>query len=463
MARSQSRQFHVFMQMNLEKEIDEWLKSFKEKPYKHFDLIVKSNDYMTGGKLRSDLSDPATLQTYKFWPFLRFDDKQRRFRKNLKNNLIIDEKLRPIMYASHRDSALMSFYSFLLKKNYEAKIKGAPLEKSVIAYRKIPSPLGGNKSNIDFANDIFRLLQTLDGYTVFCLDIKGYFDNINHRILKEKIKTFSSGIPKDGLDPILKAVTKYRYVYKRDAAKALGNKAWSNPKKYNRQIRDSGLIHHNLKGHGIPQGSPISDILSNIYLYDFDIEVCKLVSAFTYGFYFRYCDDIILAVPKRDARKIYETICEKITESKVDIKKEKTEAFCVDAKKNIFNDITSEFVEEYQKHREFLQYLGFDINLKAIKIRSGTIAGMYRRAARVYYGRHKNMAPRNCFGRYDYLNRSDRRLGGGLPIHQTRKIKKGMKKRFCKAANDIQKNHFQQLIKTEVVKTNHKNIDNQKP
>ena len=44
------------------------------------------------------------------------------------------------------------------------------------------------------------------------------------------------------------------------------------------------------KRYGIPQGSPMSAILSNIYMLDFDKYCCELANNFG-GIYRRYCDD----------------------------------------------------------------------------------------------------------------------------------------------------------------------------
>lgn len=56
------------------------------------------------------------------------------------------------------------------------------------------------------------------------------------------------------------------------------------------------LIEVNKKPYGIPQGSPISDLLANFYLLEFDGEVADRVAALG-GRYFRYSDDILIVVP----------------------------------------------------------------------------------------------------------------------------------------------------------------------
>ncbi len=60
------------------------------------------------------------------------------------------------------------------------------------------------------------------------------------------------------------------------------------------------LIDKNEEPFGIPQGSPISDILANMYMFEFDKAIFASVSR-ARGFYFRYLDDIIIIVPGGDA------------------------------------------------------------------------------------------------------------------------------------------------------------------
>ncbi len=56
------------------------------------------------------------------------------------------------------------------------------------------------------------------------------------------------------------------------------------------------LFINNKGQKGIPQGSPISALLSNIYMLEFDVLVKEKIMECK-GSYFRYCDDILCIIP----------------------------------------------------------------------------------------------------------------------------------------------------------------------
>lgn len=71
---------------------------------------------------------------------------------------------------------------------------------------------------------------------------------------------------------------------------------------YRKKIVANGLVKKNdyQDSHipqGIPQGSPISDILANIYMLDFDAEMATLVAKYD-AYYRRYSDDILWICPE---------------------------------------------------------------------------------------------------------------------------------------------------------------------
>ena len=56
------------------------------------------------------------------------------------------------------------------------------------------------------------------------------------------------------------------------------------------------IIEKHYKPYGIPQGAPISDLLANLYLLDFDIAISAKANL-AGGRYYRYSDDIFIIIP----------------------------------------------------------------------------------------------------------------------------------------------------------------------
>lgn len=289
--------------MDLFKEFDNWLdeqesiqKHSKKcfigcRSYGHFDSKIGIKRCRKDKGLRQEICNPLCLKRHKFWPFIRQDQKTRRYTQDIEKRIKVKVKLRKIMYASHTDAIILSFYASLLKKNYEKVISGTLAHESVIGYRRIPLTKHRNKSNIDFSKDVFEIIRTAHDSVLFCIDIKDFFGNIGHRKLHNSVMHFSRNIPKENLRLVVKNVSNYRYVFRDDVEKRLGKDAqkWIDSRRYNELIRDTNLIHKNKQRKGIPQGSPMSDILANIYLYDFDVWLAEEISQYQ-GIYRRYFD-----------------------------------------------------------------------------------------------------------------------------------------------------------------------------
>jgi hypothetical protein len=228
---------------------------------------------------------------------------------------------------------------------------------------------------------------------------------MNHKLIKEKWADLlgCESLPV-GHYTVYKNITKYRYVFLHDALIRLkyghlegGKFVYSkNSKRYGilcdakafREKIDSktnSLVHKNKSGKGIPQGSPISDILANLYLESFDRKLLDELGTYEFGHYRRYSDDILIVCPVDKAEKIYEFAIESIKDELLKIKPSKSEGVVIDSKAKTVKDITHQLTghdEHLHSAREAFQYLGFEIDANDMHIRSGTIAGHYRRALR---------------------------------------------------------------------------------
>ncbi|MDR0957170.1 MAG: reverse transcriptase/maturase family protein [Candidatus Nomurabacteria bacterium] len=390
--------------MNYEKEFGLWLekesvaelsrankphgKNFVgERPYPHFDNKIGIKQLQNKkNKLRQEIIDSDKLAQHSFWPLIRRDQLKRQYKKGDDKKKESKMKNRPIMFASHHDSCIYAFFASLLREKYESRILNTSLNDSVIGYRRIPisQNLQTNKSNIDFANEIFRTIKTRDNFAVICLDIKGFFDSMNHRKIRDSIcDILDVGELPKSFKIVLCVIMKYRYIsYSRKLNKIISSRKVSDSL-HEAIGKNEIAILKNKYARGIPQGSPISDILANIYLYNFDKKMTEKISAWGGALYRRYSDDILLLVPLNKAKEIYEYARAEIEKEKVKIGKDKTEIYKISLADNKIFDITSQYESGYKKNRKRIQYLGFEFDLQNIIERPGTVEKNYRRAKKI--------------------------------------------------------------------------------
>ncbi|WP_233458137.1 reverse transcriptase domain-containing protein [Arsenophonus endosymbiont of Apis mellifera] len=121
------------------------------------------------------------------------------------------------------------------------------------------------------------------------------------------------------------------------------------------------MITPNKTNFGIPQGSPISALLSNIYMLNFDIEMNNYVSLLG-GVYFRYCDDMLFIVPSHEKNNVADEAQKRLLKLKVSLNTKKTEI--------------RKFVATPSKIKcdKPLQYLGFIFDGDNIFLRSSSLS-----------------------------------------------------------------------------------------
>lgn len=149
-------------------------------------------------------------------------------------------------------------------------------------------------------NIVQQRIRSNNSCSAIAIDITGYFDNIDHSILKEKWHKIL-GLPVLPIDQykVFRSLTKYSYISKNSILKHFQidldkcDKHWQSlldlipdsiagstfKDKFN-LLRKRKLIVTNkekvnktdgtIEHRGIPQGSVMSAVLSNIYLIDFD-------------------------------------------------------------------------------------------------------------------------------------------------------------------------------------------------
>lgn len=247
--------------------------------------------------------------------------------------------------------------------------------------------------------------------SAIAFDIEKYFDEIDHSILKERWKSTlqSSKLPNDHY-AIYKSLTKFSYV-DRDLIfkkfKINGNSKKNgiyricNPNEFRDIVRKNKYIVTNSQKKGIPQGSPISGLLSNIYLLNFDIELHR-ISQYFGASYLRYCDDILIICKEDDELFFKNIILAQLYKHKL----------CANNKKTVTRHFS--ILDNTVTCDNPLQYLGFIFNGKQTTIRSSSynrflhkmrngveLARQTRRKYNVIRN-SKEQSPRAIYRRYIY-------------------------------------------------------------
>lgn len=340
-----------------------------------------------------------------------------------------NEKKRELFYASHLDSLIFSYYAKLLSDAYEDKLKSAEfnLDKVVNAYRSVPiypkNENSPNKCNIDFANDVFKYVINYEEkeFAVIAFDISSFFDNLNHKLLREvwgkvlnteklspdhfnvfknitrfshvdivdifeefKDKIYTRKVNKDGLplDIKQKPIASVRYLRNQNAIAFCTKEDFFKlkgkllqPAKTKKQ-KDGKIVYRNF---GIPQGSPISSVLANIYLLHFDNTINKFLTD-NGGIYRRYSDDMVVVCPLEVKDKLSQLVYSEIEKYKLEIQPTKTQVFQF-KRENDKLLCGQEFEKIVNWNKNFI-YLGFEFNGEDVLLKSASLSGYYRKMKR---------------------------------------------------------------------------------
>lgn len=334
-------------------------KWFRSRGYLHFDSPVKLR------KACQIVKSPLNVAQHAFFPLIKYDIQSLKISIDKDGNVLKKIKTRPISYASHIDSHIYSYYAGLLSDLYEKALDKSQLQNSVLAFRTL------GKSNIDFANIAFEKIKAHGYCTAIAMDISGFFDNLDHDILKSmwcKLLQKNS-LPNDHFN-IYRSLTKSSVV-NRDLLYTALKISKNNPKAaglrlcdiktFREKVRGLELIKTNSTGRGIPQGTSISALLSNIYMLDFDKKIKDIVKSIS-GEYYRYCDDMLFIIDSDKTSELMSLVTQSISELKIEINDKKTEIRTFHTYRGV------------QKCDKPLQYLGFIYDGERKLIRSAALA-----------------------------------------------------------------------------------------
>lgn len=372
------------------------------------------------------------VSSHSFMPLIQRIITTSRYRKKYKEGTEpkktrLPSKQREICYACHFDAIIYRYYAEIIQEKYE-NVLGANdlLDNCVVAYRKVPidktrPELDRHKCNIEFARDAFQHIKQSneDDLFVGVYDISNFFNNLDHHLLKKawiKICDFEDTLP-DHHYAIFKNATMYSYIKEEDLFnlfkdRIICKKNKSSSEEVNRRIKKINYLYSNKKHaiafcrkedlqeiknkrliydnrfeivdgvktkrkKGIPQGLPISAVLANIYMLEFDKQIVEYLDSIG-GLYRRYSDDIIIVCNKEYKDKVRELLKISIKCLKLNIQEEKEKEYLL--QKNNEGYFTCRGIKYPFKNK--IEYLGFEFDGQRILLKSASIAGFYSRMNR---------------------------------------------------------------------------------
>lgn len=382
---------------------------YKRRGYLHFDAPI---GVARASKL---VKNPKAVSKYAFYPLLRYDVISKKVKRTTRGKLELESKPRPISYAAHADSQIYSYYAHQLSESYEKKLASLELSECVLAFRKL------GKSNIEFARDAFTEISNMGRCSAVAIDISKFFDTLNHQHLRKSWCDVlgTDKLPKDHY-AVFKSLTKFSFCNRDVIYKALQispNNPWNGRQRicevteFRKRVRESGLITTNKDPFGIPQGTPISALLSNIYMTGFDQQMHTLAKECG-GSYRRYCDDMLFIVKRGFEKRV---------ESQADCELKKL-GVAINPKKTEVRQFWR--YGGIQKGNLPLQYLGFTFDGQRILLRSAALAkfsGRMNKAIRLVSrtlesqldeGKDVRLRKKKLYERYSHLgNRNFVRYG----------------------------------------------------
>jgi len=328
---------------------------FRSSGYKHLDVPI-------GEAFAEKTAYPDFVVAHSWLPLIKYIKRTKRYKPKQGKTVF---KERQIMYASHRDACILKRYSLRLTELLDRHYSSNGLDSTVIAYRKL------GKANYDFSADAFRFAVKMMPCSVLCFDITGFFDNLDHRILKDRLKRIL-GVNQLSEDwyRVFRAVTQFRTIERSDLQKHADFGSRFKDKSCRligtiNDIKGAGVaMAENPNKFGIPQGTPISSALSNLYLLDFDAKLFDFCTTHS-CLYQRYSDDILVICPLGKEADIISAVENSLKEHRLELAADKTDQQKFD-----------------MRDPGVFQYLGFNVSPDGAVIRPSSLARQWRKFKR---------------------------------------------------------------------------------
>ncbi|MFD0764950.1 reverse transcriptase domain-containing protein [Mucilaginibacter lutimaris] len=397
---------------------------FRLKKYPHIGLPLTLKDRAWVDKY---VRDEKKIASHGFYPFIHRETLVRKYRRKTEKDgsksayRFSDRKPRELYYANHLDANIFSYYAKLLGEKYEKKLIDLGIQDCATAYRRIAinskATKAIHKSNCDFAAEIFNYIleNKSNKLTAITLDVKSFFDNIPHDKLKKSICYILDkvSLDKDYFN-IFKNITRFSFVnenqlfneFKDDII--IQNKVGIRRKKISKQryLRNQkaiaycylnefekrilnkklviknqyvDLVSKEIRNKGIPQGSPISAVLANIYMLSFDKAIATYITSVN-GLYRRYSDDMVVICKEEYEKDIQKLFNDEIDKLGLEFQTKKTQIFQFDKIGSRF--ICAQKLDGKLNNNKNFEYLGFEFDGFNTFLKSASLSGYYRKLKR---------------------------------------------------------------------------------
>lgn len=358
--------------------------TYRHRSYLHLDLPLNRSS------AEALVTSADRVAQHAFFPFIFSVVVSRKFGRLESGRYgLKPPKSRVIAYAAHADSHIFAHYSDILSERYETALANRGLDQCVTAFRKL-----GGRSNVHHAKEVFEFIESRPTCSALAMDVSDFFGNLDHTLLKQ---AWSNSLGVQRLPPdhfaVFKAITRYSQIERNALFDAVhipkhnprslgphrlplldrsGNFTVEDnpnrlcpPHRFREWVRKKGLLQINTSSKGIPQGSPISAVLANIYMLEMDAALNAFASSHG-GLYRRYCDDILMVMPSDELRDDAEReVMSWMAQLRLQVNPAKTDRISFAAQRPI--------------RGEPLQYLGFTFDGKHRRLRPSSLARFYQR------------------------------------------------------------------------------------
>lgn len=412
--------------MENQESVENHLDNIEQKRYLHFDFPILKSEQR---RLVSTINEE--LKHHRYLPFIRTDIV---FQKYSGITKCVKPKTRKLTLPSHHDALMYQYFGYQLSKQYELQVKNTGIDNSAVAYR-----LNKHISNITVAKEIVDFITDNDECWIIKGDFKSFFDTLDHNVLIKNLSMLLGQKYDKSYKRMIRAITKYRWITRKTLERQLRNSGIKenyrrkNGRAYVKDLKQLGYLlkSKNIRlsppnKKGIPQGTAVSSVLANIYMYNFDLWLSELVKK-NNGIYRRYSDDFIVVIPVSRSKsefilKLKRNII-KYSQDKIHliIEPHKTQLLFYSKKNNMIFKLDGDTYRPYP-----LVYLGFNFDGVSVSLRPRSIYKFVYRSKR-------------SINRYiSFINARKRSLAFKGPSIHVKKYNSEGKKEF-RIANNTEK------------------------